>query len=73
MERNSKSNIARNVCALRKIKNLAREDLSLLLGFENSYISKLEKEKINITINKLDKIASFFDVDTYTLLKNNNL
>ena len=34
-----------------------------MLGFDNSYISKLEKGKINITIDKLSKIAKFFGVD----------
>lgn len=55
--------IATNVNKLRVLRNLKREELSLLLGFDNSYISKLEKGKINITIDKLDKIATFFDVN----------
>ena len=41
---------------------LSREDLSLRLGFDNSYISKLERMKINITIDRLEKIAEFFNV-----------
>ena len=41
---------------------LSREDLSLNLGFDNSYISKLEREKINITVDKLEKIIEFFGV-----------
>ena len=32
-------------------------------------ISKLEKGRINITIDKLDKIADFFEIDCYKLLK----
>ena len=53
---------------LRESKKLTREALSLILGFENSYISKLEKEKINVTIERLDKIASFFEIKTIDLL-----
>ncbi len=61
--------LASNVEKLRIKKNLKREELSLLLGFDNSYISKLEKSRINITLDKLEKIANFFDMDVYKLLK----
>ncbi len=66
---NSKTILAKNVEQLRSLKKLTKEELSLILGFENSYISKLEKGKINITIEKLDKIAQFFEIKTYELLK----
>ena len=61
--------LASNIEKLRTKKNLKREELSLLLGFDNSYISKLEKSRINITLDKLEKIANFFDTDVYKLLK----
>ena len=61
--------LASNIEKLRTKKNLKREELSLLLGFDNSYISKLEKSRINITLDKLEKIANFFDMDVYKLLK----
>lgn len=63
MSQDIRNIIATNVNKLRVLRNLKREELSLLLGFDNSYISKLEKGKINITIDKLDKIATFFDVN----------
>ena len=69
MNKNSKIILAKNIEMLRTSKNLTREALSLILGFENSYISKVEKQKINITIERLDKIASYFEVETYNLLK----
>ena len=68
MSQNSKIAVAQNVYKLRKQKNLTREKLSLILNFENSYISKLEKQKINITIEKLDIIADFFEIKTFELL-----
>jgi len=61
--------VAKNVKALRESKKLTREGLSLLLDFENSYISKLERKSINITIDRLAKIANYFEVDTYRLLQ----
>ena len=54
--------LAKNITALRTKKNIRREELSLALGFDNSYISKLEKGKINITIDKLTLIADYFEV-----------
>lgn len=66
---NPKQNIANNVQKFRTQKKLTREQLSLILGFENSYISKLEKQKINITIEKLFKISQYFEVDITELLK----
>ena len=69
MNQNSKIVLAKNLEKYRTSKKLTREALSLILGFENSYISKVEKQKMNVTIERLDKIANYFEVDTYTLLK----
>lgn len=70
MNQNSKIVLSKNIFRLRTSKKLTREGLSLALGFENSYISKLEKCNVNITIERLDKIADYFEVDTFKLLKN---
>lgn len=61
--------LAENVKKLRTDKKLKKEELSLILGFDNSYISKLEKERINITLDKLIKIANYFGIETHLLLK----
>ena len=61
--------LAKNIERLRTSKKLKREELSLILGFDNSYISKLEKERINITLDKLEKIADYFGIEVYKLLK----
>ena len=58
-----------NVKKLRSKLKIRREELSLALGFDNSYISKLEKGKINITIDKLSVIADYFNVDLVDLFK----
>ena len=46
---------------------LKKEDLSLKAGFDNSYISKLEANKMNITIEKLDIIADALNINTKDL------
>lgn len=58
-----------NIKNLRIQKKLSREELSLILGVDNSYISKLEKGKINITIDKIEMLANYFDTEVYLLLK----
>ena len=66
---NARNILAKNVQLLRQKAKLNKEELSLLLGFENSYISKLENSRINITLDKIEKIANYFDVNLYKLLK----
>ncbi len=61
--------IAKNTAYYRKQKNFHMEELSLLIGADNSYISKLEKGRINITIDKLEKLAKVFGIDICELLK----
>lgn len=62
-EYNNRKYLANNVKILREKKKLRREELSLLLGFDNSYISKIEKCRVNITIDKISRIAEFFEVE----------
>ncbi len=69
MSQTIREKLAKNIIHLRINKKLKREELSLILGFDNSYISKLEKGKINITIDKLEIISNYFNVETYKLLK----
>ena len=63
--------LAYNLKSLRQKIGIRREELSLALGFDNSYISKLEKSKINITIDKLSLLANYFQVDLVELFKKN--
>ena len=61
-----------NIKNLRIQKKLSREELSLILGVDNSYNSKLEKGKINITIDKIEMLANYFDTEVYMLFKDNS-
>lgn len=71
MDNTARKIIAKNVEKLRNNTKLKREELSLALGFDNSYISKLEKGKINITIDRLEAIAKYFNMKIVELLKEN--
>ena len=63
MDYNSREQVARIVKELREKQGITREKLSLALGFDNSYISKLENCNINITADSLDKIANYFNIE----------
>ena len=67
MKQNSKKLIAKNVKKYREKLHLKKEELSLKAGFDNSYISKLEANKMNITIEKLDIIAAALNINTKDL------
>lgn len=69
MQTNLKETLIKNIKMLREQKGLTREELSLLLEFDNSYISKLEKGRINITIDKIILIADFLGVRLPDLFK----
>lgn len=69
MSQNIRSIFAHNVKKYRQKSKLKREELSLALGFDNSYISKLEKEKINITIDKMELIAEYFNISVKDLFE----
>ncbi len=61
--------LAKNIEKLRIKQKLSKEQLSLILGVDNSYISKLEKGKINITLDKIELLANHFEIKPYLLLK----
>lgn len=61
--------LAENIEKLRLSKKITKEELSLILGVDNSYISKLEKGKINITIDKIEQLANYFKIEVWKLLK----
>ncbi len=68
---NARSLLAENVKILREKAGLDKEELSLNLGLDNSYISKVENSKMNVTIDKIQKIATFFKVEVCELFEEN--
>ncbi|MDD3237228.1 MAG: helix-turn-helix transcriptional regulator [Candidatus Gastranaerophilales bacterium] len=64
---NIRQTLAKNIKVYRVKKKMTREELSLILGFDNSYISKLEKGNVNITIYRLAAIASALETDVKNL------
>ena len=57
MSQEGRKILANKIQKYRLEVGLNKEQLSLLLNKDNSYISKLEKLKINISIDMLEKIS----------------
>ncbi len=56
-------NIGIKIRALRKQKGLSQEKLAHLANVDRTYIPKVEKGEINMTLNSLAKIAKALEVD----------
>ena len=59
---------ANNVKEYRAIRGLTQEALADLSGLHRTYISAIERERRNISIENIENIASALDVDAYQLL-----
>lgn len=61
--------LAINLKKYRESKKLTREQLSLIIGLDNSYVSKLENCKINATIDVVSNIANKLSIQIKELFK----
>jgi len=62
-------NLIYNVKTLRKQKKISQRVLSDLLGFESSYMGKIENGKIKPSLDKMIAIANFFEMEFVDLFK----
>ena len=58
---------ATNVKEIRLQKNLSQEKLAELAGLHRTYISALERERRNISIDNIQRIAEALDVEASVL------
>ena len=58
---------ASNVRRCRMSKNISQEKLAEYAGLHRTYISALERERRNISIDNIQKIAEALDVEPYQL------
>lgn len=52
----------------RKEKNITQESLSLQCGIDRSYMGRIERGEVNLTVEKLYEIAFALKVDARELL-----
>ena len=58
---------ATNLKKIRLSKNISQEKLAELADLHRTYISALEREQRNISINNIQKIALALEIDPSTL------
>ena len=52
----------------RKLKKLTHEKLALLCNIDRSYMGRIERGEVNITLEKLYELAKFLEVNAKDLL-----
>ena len=52
----------------RKEKNISQEKLALLCNIDRSYLGRIERGEVNITVLKLYELASVLQIDAKELL-----
>lgn len=57
-----------NIRKVRKNKGISQEQLALLTLIDRSYIGRIERGEVSITIEKLYEIAKTLEVDPQSLL-----
>ena len=58
-----------NLKYYRKERNYSQEELAEKSGLHRTYISLIERNKRNISIKTIEKIAEALEVDAYKLFK----
>ncbi|MDR0795602.1 MAG: helix-turn-helix domain-containing protein [Tannerella sp.] len=57
-----------NIIKIRNEKRLMQIDIAAMLGIDMSTYSKIESGKIALTVDRLAKIASFFDMEVVDVI-----
>ncbi|ENN2714441.1 TPA: helix-turn-helix domain-containing protein [Vibrio parahaemolyticus] len=60
--------VGKRIAKMRKSKGLTQDKLALLAEIDRSYVGRIERGEVNITIEKLYEIAETLDCDAKELL-----
>lgn len=60
--------LGQNVRKARKEKNMSQEKLALMCGLDRSYMGRIERGEVNITVEKLYDVAKILQVSPQELL-----
>lgn len=60
--------LATNVQTLRDGLGVSQEKLGEMAGLHRTYISQLERQRVNITLDSLEKLADVLEVRVFELL-----
>lgn len=65
----ARQRIAENIIRMRRERGLSQEKLAELADFHRTYVSQLERQVTNISIDGLERLAKALDIDVAELLK----
>ncbi|MBP2543194.1 helix-turn-helix domain-containing protein [Acinetobacter guillouiae] len=60
--------IGSNIRKIRKDKSISQEQLALLTTIDRSYLGRIERGEVNITVEKLYQISKTLQIDPKMLL-----
>lgn len=60
--------IGANIREIRKNKSISQEQLALLTTIDRSYLGRIERGEVNITVEKLYQISKTLQIDPKMLL-----
>ncbi|WP_413113980.1 helix-turn-helix domain-containing protein [Thaumasiovibrio sp. DFM-14] len=60
--------VGRNIRHMRKARTISQDKLALTSDIDRSYIGRIERGEVNITLEKLYKIATVLECDAKELL-----
>jgi len=60
--------IGANIREIRKNKSISQEQLALLTTIDRSYLGRIERGEVNITVEKLYQISKTLQIDPKVLL-----
>lgn len=58
-----------NIAYYRNLREMSQEQLGDKLGFVQSYVSRIERASVGISMDKLFRIAEILNIEPYLLLK----
>lgn len=65
----ARQRIAENINRIRRERGLSQEQLAELADFHRTYVSQLERQVTNISIDGLERLALALGIDVTELLK----
>ena len=60
--------LGENIRSIRKKKGISQEGLALMCNVDRSYMGRIERGKVNLTVLKLYDIATSLDISPAVLL-----
>ena len=60
--------IGSKIRSMRQLENISQEQLALLTGIDRSYLGRIERGEVNLTVEKIYEIASVLKISPKELL-----